>query len=103
MADGGISAFRGIGVDVRTDNAVTRIERTGEEFRVQTRTPQGTAAIPADLAVHAARRVPDIVELKLTAGTVEVENRRLRLNEYPQSVSNAIVYMVPMKSPCHAL
>jgi glutathione reductase (NADPH) len=87
-----MEAFRGIGVDVRTDNAVTRIERAGEEFRVHTRTPQGTAAISADLVIHAAGRVPDIAELNLTAGTVEVENRRLRLNEYLQSVSNAIVY-----------
>jgi hypothetical protein len=56
-------------------------------FRVQTRTPQGVAAIPADLVVHAAGRVPDIGELNLIAGTVEVEKWRLRLNEYLQSVS----------------
>jgi glutathione reductase (NADPH) len=87
-----MEAFHDIGIDVRPDNAVTRIERAGEEFRVQTRTPQGTAAISADLVIHAAGRVPDIAELNLTAGTVEVENRRLRLNEYLQSVSNAIVY-----------
>jgi len=87
-----MEAFRCIGVDVRTYNAVTRIERAGEEFRVHTRTPQGTEAISADLVVHAAGRVPDIAELNLTAGTVEVENRRLRLNEYLQSVSNPIVY-----------
>jgi glutathione reductase (NADPH) len=36
--------------------------------------------------------MPDLAELNLTTGTVEVENGRLRLNEYLQSVSNAIVY-----------
>jgi glutathione reductase (NADPH) len=87
-----MEAFCDISIDVRTDNAVTRIERAGEGFRVHTRTPEGTATFLADLVVHAAGRVPDIAELNLSAGTVEVENGRLRLNEYLQSVSNAIVY-----------
>ncbi|MGH7879641.1 MAG: dihydrolipoyl dehydrogenase family protein, partial [Candidatus Binataceae bacterium] len=87
-----MEAFRDIGIDVRTDNAVTGIERAEGGFRVHTRTPQGTAAFPADLVVHAAGRAPDIAELNLTAGTVEADNGRLRLNEYLQSVSNPIVY-----------
>ncbi len=87
-----MEAFRGIGIDVRTASAVTGIERAEEGFRVHTRTPQGPAAIPADLVVHAAGRVPDIAELDLNAGAVEMENGRLRLNEFLQSVSNAIVY-----------
>jgi hypothetical protein len=70
-----MEAFRGISIDVRTE------------------TTQGsTAAFLADLVVHAAGRVPDIAEFNLTAGTVEVENGRLRLNEYLQSVSNPIIY-----------
>jgi glutathione reductase (NADPH) len=76
----------------RDDNAVTAIERAEEGFGVHTRTPQGTATFRADLVVHAAGRVPDIAELNFTAGTVEVESGRLRVNEYLQSVSNAIVY-----------
>jgi glutathione reductase (NADPH) len=87
-----MEAFRDIGIDVRTGNAVTGIERTEEGFRVNTRTPQGPAAYPADLVVHAAGRVPDIAELNLTAAAVDVENGRLQLNEYLQSVSNALVY-----------
>jgi glutathione reductase (NADPH) len=59
---------------------------------VHTRTPQGEAAYATELVVHAAGRVPDIAELNLTAGAVEVENGRLRLNEYLQSLSNANVY-----------
>jgi glutathione reductase (NADPH) len=84
--------FREIGVDVRTDNAVTAVERAGEEFRVHTQTPQGTTAVSADLVVHAAGRVPDLAELNLSTGQVEVKEGRLRLNEYLQSVSNPIVY-----------
>jgi glutathione reductase (NADPH) len=87
-----MEAFRDIGIDVRTDNVVTRIECAGDGFRVHTRTPEGTAAFLADLVVHAAGRMPDIAELNLSAGTVVVENGRLRLNEYLQSVSNEIVY-----------
>jgi glutathione reductase (NADPH) len=87
-----MQAFRDIGIDVRTDNAVTGIERAEEGFRVHTRTPQGTEVFLADLVVHAAGRVPDIAELNLSVGTVEVENGRLRLNAFMQSVSNAIVY-----------
>ncbi|MGH6795763.1 MAG: dihydrolipoyl dehydrogenase family protein [Methylocella sp.] len=87
-----MEAFRDIGVDVRTGNAVTGIERAEEGFCVRTHTPQGAAAFPADLVVHAAGRVPDIAELNLPAADVEVENGRPRLNEYLQSVSNAIVY-----------
>ncbi|MGH6843703.1 MAG: FAD-dependent oxidoreductase, partial [Methylocella sp.] len=87
-----MEGFRDIGIGVRTDNVVTGIERTGEGFRVSTRTRQGTETFLADLVVHAAGRAPDIAELNLTAGNVEVEKGRLRLNEYLQSVSNPIVY-----------
>lgn len=84
--------FSDIGIEVRTDTAVTAIDRVGEEFRVHTQTPQGAATISADLVVHAAGRVPDIAELDVAAGQIEVEAGRLRLNEYLQSVSNPIVY-----------
>jgi glutathione reductase (NADPH) len=84
--------FSEIGIDVHTGNTVTAIERTGQELRVQTQTSRGIAAVAVDLAVHAAGRVPDIAELDLSAGQVEVKDGRLRLNEYLQSVSNPIVY-----------
>src|SRR5262245_8422092 len=84
--------FREIGIDVRTDNAVTAIERAGEEFRVHAQTPQGAAAVPADLVVHAAGREPDIAELNLPAANVAVANGRLRLNDCLQSVSNSLDY-----------
>ncbi len=75
-----MEAFRDIGIDVRTDNAVTGIECAGEGFCVHTRTPHGTAAVHADLVVHSAGRMPDIAELNLSAGIVDVENGWLRLN-----------------------
>lgn len=86
------TAFREISINVRTGHAVTGVERTQDEFRVSAQTPQGTVQVRADLVVHAAGRVPDIAELDLPAGHVDVEDGRLRLNEYLQSVSNPIVY-----------
>jgi len=84
--------FAEIGVDVRTGNAVTAIERSGDEYRVHVQTPQGEAIVPADLVVHAAGRVPDVAELNLSAANVAVAGGRLQLNDFLQSVSNPIVY-----------
>src|SRR5712671_4712940 len=50
--------FREIGVEVRVQNAVKAIERSGREYRVRTRTPKGEEVVVADLVVHAAGRVP---------------------------------------------
>jgi glutathione reductase (NADPH) len=84
--------FAEIGVDVRTGNAVTTIERSSDEYRVHVQTPQGEAIVTADLVVHAAGRVPDVTELNLSAANVAVADGRLRLNDFLQSVSNPIVY-----------
>jgi glutathione reductase (NADPH) len=84
--------FAEIDVDVRTGNAVTAIERTGDEYRVHAQTPQGEAVATADLVVHAAGRLPDIAELNLSAANVAVAGGRLELNDFLQSGSNPIVY-----------
>jgi glutathione reductase (NADPH) len=84
--------FREIDIDVRTRHAVTSVERTGNEYCVRTQTPQGEALVAADLVVHAAGRVPDVEELNLSAANVAVDDGRLRLNDFLQSVSNPIVY-----------
>ena len=84
--------FAEIGVDVRTGNAVTAIERSGNEYRVHVHTPQGEAIVPADLVVHAAGRAPDITALNLSAANVAVVDGKLQLNDFLQSASNPIVY-----------
>jgi len=84
--------FHEIGIDVRTQNAVNAVERSGREYRVRTQTPQGERVVVADLVVHSAGRVPDIDELNLPAANIAAENGRLRLNDYLQSVSNPKVY-----------
>jgi glutathione reductase (NADPH) len=87
-----IEKFKEIGIDVRTGNAVTAIERSGNTYRVHTQTPAGPAIVEGDLVVHAAGRVPDIESLNLSAADVVAANGRLCLNEYLQSVSSPIVY-----------
>jgi glutathione reductase (NADPH) len=92
LVDGLMDKFREIGIDVRTGTTVTAIERTGREYHVHTQTLAGEGMIAADLVVHAAGRVPDIAELDLAAGNVAVDDGRLELNDFLQSVSNPIVY-----------
>ena len=84
--------FAEIGIDVRTGITVERIERTDDGLRVVGRSGSQAVAIDADLAVHAAGRAPDLDTLKLAAADVAVENGRIVLNEFLQSVSNPAVY-----------
>lgn len=84
--------FKEIGVDVRTGSTVNAIERSANEFRVHTQAPEGETIVEADLVVHAAGRVPDLGGLDLATAGIAIDDGRLQLNEYLQSVSNPIVY-----------
>ena len=83
--------FAEIGVEVRTGTVVEAIEEVDSGFRVYGRKGTEETAIEADLVVHAAGRVPDL-DLNLSAAGIAVENGRLALNEFLQSVSNPTVY-----------
>src|SRR6266851_9415053 len=84
--------FTALGIDVRTQATVARIEQTPNGFLVHADGARGKQAVAADLVVHAAGREPDLEELDLATGHVAVGNGRLELNEYLQSVSNPLVY-----------
>jgi glutathione reductase (NADPH) len=84
--------FRAIGVDVRTRTAVEAIEKTDTGFTVRVSTEGNSSTLEADLVVHAAGRAPALEPLDLNAAGIAVENGRLRLNEFLQSVSNPAVY-----------
>jgi len=84
--------FTELGIDVRTQATVARIEQTADGFLVHADGARGKQAVAADLVVHAAGREPDLEELGLAAGHVTVCKGRLELNEYLQSVSNPLVY-----------
>jgi glutathione reductase (NADPH) len=83
--------FAEIGVEVRTGTTVEAIEEVGGGFRVYGRKGAETTAIDTDLVVHAAGRVPDL-DLNPSAAGIAVENGRLALNEFLQSLSNPSVY-----------
>ena len=84
--------FRAIGVDVRTRTAVEAIEKTDTGFTVRVSTEGNSSRLEADLLVHAAGRAPALEPLDLNAAGITVENGRLKLNEFLQSVSNPAVY-----------
>lgn len=84
--------FEALGIDVRTRTTVESIEKTGDGYRVWAATNGTRVGIDADLVIHAAGRAPDFGPLQLEAAGIEIENGRLRLNDFLQSVSNPAVY-----------
>ena len=87
-----MDAFEAVGIDVQTSTTVTSVERDGEGFTVRAEASGKQVAIPADLVVHAAGRVPALERLNLSAANIATEQGRLTLNEHLQSVSNPAVY-----------
>ena len=85
--------FRELGISVHTGATVTSVQQSADGLVVHTKARDTRdLAVIADLAVHAAGRVPDLEALDLAAGGVAVENGRLQLNGYMQSKSNPRVY-----------
>lgn len=87
-----MEAFHRIGVHVRTNTAVKAVEQHDDLFTVHVEQECGPATIEADLVVHAAGRAPALERLDPAAANLEMDGRRLRLNEFLQSVSNPAVY-----------
>ena len=84
--------FNELGIDVRTRAPVESVEKKGAGFIVKARSKDGPLTVETDLVVHAAGRIPDIGSLNLDAAGIEREGKRLKLNEFLQSVSNPAVY-----------
>jgi len=87
-----MEAFDRIGVRALTNTAVTGIERTSVGFSVHGETDGRKIEIEADCVVHAAGRVPALEELDLEKGDIAIDDGRIRLNDFLQSVSNPKVY-----------
>lgn len=86
-----VAALADRGIAVHTESPVCRVDRTGEGLTV-TACPDALAHYPADLAVHAAGRIPDIRDMNLQAADVEASSRGVHVNAFMQSVSNPRVY-----------
>jgi glutathione reductase (NADPH) len=87
-----METFNALAIEVRTKATVEAIEKTKSGFVVYARADGRADTFQADLVVHAAGRAPALGGLDLAAADVEVEGRRLKLNEFLQSVSNPAVY-----------
>lgn len=87
-----MEAFERIGIRVLTDSTVIGIERNDGGFSVRAEANGYEVTVDADLVVHAAGRAPALGRLDLQAANVAVENGRLKLNDFLQSVSNPAVY-----------
>ena len=92
LVDWLMEKFHAIDVDVRTGTAADAIEKTDAGFTVRISTAGNSNTPEADLVVHAAGRAPALEVLDLNAAGIAVENGRLKLNEFLQSVSNPAVY-----------
>jgi glutathione reductase (NADPH) len=68
------------------------IERQTHRVLVHARTPTHEQTFEADMAVHAAGRVPEIDDLALEVAGVERTTAGVAVNDYLQSVSNPAVY-----------
>ncbi len=62
-----MESFRGLGIDVRTEATVNRVETAADGLVVHFSAAGGTQSVAADLVVHAAGRPPDLEQLDLPA------------------------------------
>lgn len=85
------AAMRNRGVAIQLDSPVCRVDRDGDAYTV-TACEDNLKHFPADLAVHAAGRLPDIRDMNLQAADVEASTRGVHVNAFMQSVSNPRVY-----------
>jgi glutathione reductase (NADPH) len=81
-----------LGIDVRTDMEVTRVDSDGNGFAVTAATPAGDERFAADLVVHGAGRVPNLDGLNLGAAGIAHSPRGIEVNGFLQSVSNPAVF-----------
>jgi glutathione reductase (NADPH) len=87
-----VQTSRELGIEVHLNKAVTAIERQGDHLLVHARTGEQEQVVEADLAVHAAGRVPEIDDLDLEAAGIAREKGGVSVNSYLQSITNPAVY-----------
>jgi glutathione reductase (NADPH) len=89
LVDRLVAHTRSIGIDVRLEAAVERVERDGETLVVHA---GGGVRVRTAAAVHAAGRKPPLKRLNLGAAHVDYTPKGVTVNEYLQSPSNSRVY-----------
>ncbi|MGU2420454.1 dihydrolipoyl dehydrogenase family protein [Burkholderia cenocepacia] len=79
-----------LGVDLRTEARVVKIEKNDADFTVTYETPAGTERVGCDLVVHATGRVPNIDHLNLEAAGVEYSRKGIKVSSFMRTSNPAI-------------
>ena len=79
-----------LGIDLRTNARVAKIEKQGDEFVVTVERAGGTETVTCDLVVHGTGRVPNIDRLNLEAAGVEYSRRGIKVNDAMRTTNPAI-------------
>ena len=87
-----VQTTRELGVEIRLQTQVTAIERQAGHLMVHAKANGQERTFEADMAVHAAGRVPEIDDLDLDVAGVAHNQDGVTVNDYLQSVSNPAVY-----------
>lgn len=85
-----VEATADLGVDLRTQAKVLKVEKQGGEFAVTVERPGGTETVTCDTVVHATGRVPNIDELNLAAAGVEHGPRGIKVSAAMRTTNPAI-------------
>lgn len=83
---------RELGIRVELETEVVAVEESAAGVAVRGRQAGVERRFEAELAVHAAGRVPEIDDLDLAAAGIARDKRGVTVNDYLQSVSNPAVY-----------
>ena len=75
-----VGASLDLGIDLRTEAKVLKVEKHGQELAVSVETPSGIDVVTCDLVVHATGRVPNIDQLNLAAAGVEAGPRGIKVS-----------------------
>ncbi|MBL8580278.1 MAG: NAD(P)/FAD-dependent oxidoreductase [Mesorhizobium sp.] len=79
-----------LGVDLRTQAKVLKIEKNGGGFTVTYETPTDVQTAGCDLVVHATGRVPNIDHLNLETAGVEYSHRGIKVSPFMRTTNPAI-------------
>lgn len=86
-----VNLSRDIGIDVQMNMPVLSVEKADQGFLVKAG-QNGSQEFKANLVVHGAGRVPNIMDLQLEKAGVEKISRGITVNDYLQSLSNPRVF-----------
>ena len=87
-----MKASKEIGIEVKMNQNVERIEKEGKKLKVFTGKEEEDE-YTADLIVHAAGRVPNLEGLNLEAGNISRDRRGILIDDFLRSQSNPSVYV----------